>query len=167
VVIGLVISVPIVVWGSTLVLRMVTRFPAILWLGAGVLGWTAAKMIASEPLIAPALASIPGAVTLLHVVLVGGLIAFPVLRGIAPRQRARVYAVAIMLAWVSVLGAVEDRYDWHFHAMSAWGLGDELLDLVRWLGWIPLVLLFAGSATGRAGAAPRRRPLDTAASRTR
>lgn len=51
VVIGLLVSVPIVVWGSSLVLRLVERFPAIIQLGAGVLAFTAAKMIVSEPLL--------------------------------------------------------------------------------------------------------------------
>jgi len=45
------ISVPIVVWGSTLVLRLVERFPVIINLGAAVLAFTAAKMIVSEPLL--------------------------------------------------------------------------------------------------------------------
>ncbi|HET7795610.1 MAG TPA: TerC family protein [Rhizobacter sp.] len=51
VVIGLLISVPIVVWGSTLVLKLVERFPIIIYLGAGVLAYTAAHMIVSEPLL--------------------------------------------------------------------------------------------------------------------
>jgi len=51
VVIGLLISVPIVVWGSTLVLRLVERFPVIIYLGAAVLAYTAARMIVSEPLL--------------------------------------------------------------------------------------------------------------------
>lgn len=51
VVIGLLISVPIVVWGSTLVLRLVDRFPAVTFVGAGVLAYTAAHMIVSEPLL--------------------------------------------------------------------------------------------------------------------
>jgi YjbE family integral membrane protein len=51
VVIGLLISVPIVVWGSSLVLKLVDRFPVITYLGAGVLAFTAAKMIVSEPLL--------------------------------------------------------------------------------------------------------------------
>jgi YjbE family integral membrane protein len=51
VVIGLLISVPIVVWGSTLVLKLVERFPVIISLGAAVLAFTAAKMIVSEPLL--------------------------------------------------------------------------------------------------------------------
>jgi YjbE family integral membrane protein len=51
VVIGLLISVPIVVWGSTLVLRWVERFPVITYAGAGVLAFTAGNMIVSEPLL--------------------------------------------------------------------------------------------------------------------
>jgi YjbE family integral membrane protein len=51
VVIGLAISVPIVVWGSTLVLRLVERFPAIIYGGAAVLAYTAGHMIVSEPLL--------------------------------------------------------------------------------------------------------------------
>lgn len=51
VIIGLLISVPIVVYGSTLVLRLVERFPVIIKLGAAVLAFTAAKMVVSEPLL--------------------------------------------------------------------------------------------------------------------
>lgn len=51
VVIGLLISVPIVVWGSTMVLKLVERFPVITYAGAGVLAYTAAHMVVSEPLL--------------------------------------------------------------------------------------------------------------------
>ncbi len=51
VVLGLLISIPIVIWGSTLILKWVERFPVIIYLGAAVLAWTAAKMVLSEPLI--------------------------------------------------------------------------------------------------------------------
>ena len=51
VVIGLLISIPIVVFGSTMVLKLVERFPVIIKLGAAVLAFTAAKMIVSEPLL--------------------------------------------------------------------------------------------------------------------
>lgn len=53
VVIGLLISVPIVVFGSTLVLKLVERFPIIIHLGAAVLAFTAAKMIVGEPWLDP------------------------------------------------------------------------------------------------------------------
>jgi YjbE family integral membrane protein len=49
VIIGLLISVPIVVWGSTLFIRVVNKFPPIIYIGAGVLAYTAAKMITHEP----------------------------------------------------------------------------------------------------------------------
>ena len=52
VVLGLLISVPIVVWGSTLVLKVVERFPSVVYLGAGVLVWTSVKMMSSEPMLA-------------------------------------------------------------------------------------------------------------------
>ncbi|WP_394757420.1 TerC family protein [Rhodoferax sp.] len=51
VIIGLLISVPIVVFGSTVVLKLVERFPAIIQIGAAVLALTAAKMIVNEPLL--------------------------------------------------------------------------------------------------------------------
>jgi YjbE family integral membrane protein len=51
VVIGLLISVPIVVFGSSIVLRLVERFPIIIQLGSAVLAFTAAKMIIGEPLL--------------------------------------------------------------------------------------------------------------------
>ena len=53
VVLGLLISIPIVVWGSTLILKWVDRFPAIVYIGAGVLAWTAAQMMLHEPLLIP------------------------------------------------------------------------------------------------------------------
>jgi len=74
VVLGLLISVPIVVWGSTLVLRWVERFPVIVYLGAGVLAWTAAKMISSEPFLKEPLAAHGFTLPLLYAVAVGGVL---------------------------------------------------------------------------------------------
>lgn len=57
VVLGLLISIPIVIWGSTQILKLVERFPSVIYLGAAVLAWTAAKMIISEPMVQDWLAS--------------------------------------------------------------------------------------------------------------
>jgi len=51
VVLGLLISIPIVVWGSTQILKLVERYPAVIYFGAGILAWTAAKMILNEPMV--------------------------------------------------------------------------------------------------------------------
>jgi YjbE family integral membrane protein len=74
VVLGLLISVPIVIWGSTLVLRLVERHPSIVYVGAGVLAWTAVTMMTSEPLLADALAVYKPAVPLLYVVIIFGVL---------------------------------------------------------------------------------------------
>ena len=51
VIIGLLVSVPIVVFGSSVVLKLVERFTWIIPLGAAVLAFTAGKMIVAEPLL--------------------------------------------------------------------------------------------------------------------
>lgn len=51
VVLGLLISIPIVIWGSTFILRLLERYQSIIYIGAAVLAFTAAKMMLSEPLI--------------------------------------------------------------------------------------------------------------------
>jgi YjbE family integral membrane protein len=53
VVIGLLISIPIVVLGSKLVLRLVEKWPVIIHLGAAVLAFTAAQMVINEKLLDP------------------------------------------------------------------------------------------------------------------
>jgi len=45
---GLIVSVPIIVWGSTLVLKLIDRFPMVVTLGAGLLGWIAGAMIVTD-----------------------------------------------------------------------------------------------------------------------
>ena len=61
VVLGLAISIPVVVWGSTVILHWVERHPWIVHVGVAVLVWTAAKMIVDEPLVRERLAALPGA----------------------------------------------------------------------------------------------------------
>ncbi len=75
VVIGLLISVPIVVWGSTLVLGLIDRFPAISYLGAGVLAFTAARMIVGEPLLGQVFDASVWARLAVYAVLVAGVLA--------------------------------------------------------------------------------------------
>ncbi|WPP42820.1 TerC family protein [Paenibacillus hunanensis] len=48
VIIGLCISVPIVVWGSTIFIKLTNRFPWIIYVGSAVLAYTASHMITQE-----------------------------------------------------------------------------------------------------------------------
>ena len=49
VIFGLVVSIPLIVWGSTLVLKLLDRFPIIVTLGAALLGWIAGGLIVNDP----------------------------------------------------------------------------------------------------------------------
>lgn len=53
IVIGVIVSIPIVVFGSQLILKAMIKFPIISYAGAGILAWTAGEMIASEPRLEP------------------------------------------------------------------------------------------------------------------
>lgn len=71
---GLLISIPIVVGGSTLLLGFVERFPAFIYLGSGVLAWTAVKMVTSEPMLKDSLDTYKLTVPLLYAVTVFGVL---------------------------------------------------------------------------------------------
>lgn len=89
VVIGLLISIPIVIWGSQLILKYVERYPGIVYIGGAVLAWTSAKMIISEPLIRDYLAAYPVLVPLLYMTIIGGVLGLGFWANYTP-TRARV-----------------------------------------------------------------------------
>jgi YjbE family integral membrane protein len=45
---GLVLSIPLIIYGSQLVLTLLQRYPALIWAGAALLGWIAGEMIVSD-----------------------------------------------------------------------------------------------------------------------
>lgn len=53
VIFGILVSIPIIIWGSTIVLKLMERFPIIITFGAGLLGWLAGGMIVSDVAVAP------------------------------------------------------------------------------------------------------------------
>jgi len=46
---GLAVSIPLIVWSSKLILHWMERWPAVVVLGAGLLGWVAGQMLVSDP----------------------------------------------------------------------------------------------------------------------
>ena len=53
VVFGLLVSIPIIVGGSQLVLALMNRFPIVITLGAMLLGWIAGQMAVTDPAVRP------------------------------------------------------------------------------------------------------------------
>ncbi|HMJ29982.1 MAG TPA: TerC family protein [Xanthobacteraceae bacterium] len=48
-VLGLIISIPLVIFGATLLMKLMERYPIIITLGAAILGWTAGEMAVTDP----------------------------------------------------------------------------------------------------------------------
>lgn len=80
VVIGLLVSIPIVVWGSQLLLKFVVRYPSIVYFGSAVLAWTAVKMVTSEPLLEPAISGYPALVYASYALVIAGVLGAGFLR---------------------------------------------------------------------------------------
>src|SRR3954469_11577754 len=51
-VLGLIISIPLVIFGATMLMKLRERYPLIITLGAAILGWTAGEMAATDPALA-------------------------------------------------------------------------------------------------------------------
>jgi YjbE family integral membrane protein len=49
--IGLAVSIPMVIAGSAIILALLERFPILVWGGAGILGWVAGDIFASDPIV--------------------------------------------------------------------------------------------------------------------
>jgi YjbE family integral membrane protein len=48
---GIVLSIPVIVFGAQGIMKLMDRFPVIIWLGAGLLGWVGAEMIITDPVL--------------------------------------------------------------------------------------------------------------------
>ena len=74
---GFLISIPIIVGGSTVIGKLMDRFPVILYAGAGLLGWTAGSMIGHDKILGTLMQQMAGtwAPMTLQIVLAAGVIA--------------------------------------------------------------------------------------------
>ena len=59
VIFGLALSVPIIIGGSAIILKLMTRFPIIITIGGALLGWLAGDLIAHDPLLADYVKTLP------------------------------------------------------------------------------------------------------------
>lgn len=60
-VVGLAISIPLVIFGSTLLLKVIERFPLIVWVGAALLGFIAGELLVGDPALQEPIARIDDA----------------------------------------------------------------------------------------------------------
>src|SRR5262245_27274913 len=50
---GLAVSIPLIVAGATMIMALLTRFPVLVWAGAGLLGWIAGELMVEDPVSGP------------------------------------------------------------------------------------------------------------------
>lgn len=83
--VGIALSIPIIIWGSELVVRLLNRFPLLVYVGAGILGFTAGEMFLSD-LMMQQLLPLAGAAMRLAIPI--GATAFVMTAGLLLRGRA-------------------------------------------------------------------------------
>jgi YjbE family integral membrane protein len=142
IVLGLAISVPIIVWGSHLVIRLVDRFPSIVLLGGAVLGWTAYSMIVREPLLAAWFADHP-ATKLMAAILVFSISLAPWCTArLADERKPLVVLLPALLVWLLAFEVAASVWKIEVRYLQADDTGEYLFQAARWLGWLPLAAAF-------------------------
>ena len=142
IVLGLAISVPIIVWGSHLVIRLVDRFPSIVLLGGAVLGWTAYSMIVREPLLAAWFTDHP-ATKLVAAVLVFSISLAPWCTArLADERKPLVVLLPALLVWLLAFEVASSVWKIEVRYLQADDTGEYLFQATRWLGWLPLAAAF-------------------------
>ncbi|WP_269494110.1 TerC family protein [Castellaniella sp. S9] len=87
VVFGLLVSVPIIIWGSTLVLKLIDRYPLVVTFGAALLGWIAGGMLVTDIVVVERLGE-PSTLLKLSVELVCALLVVGLGSQLAKRKKA-------------------------------------------------------------------------------
>lgn len=142
IVLGLLISVPIIVWGSQLVIKLVERWPAVVLLGGAVLAWTAYGMIAQEKLLQPWFAAHGTAKPILATLIFAVALAPWYATHLRPKHRPLTVLLPGLLLWLLAFEVAEEV--WHFEVdyLEASSLRDYAIQALRWFGWLPLALAY-------------------------
>ena len=142
IVLGLAISVPIIVWGSHLVIRLVDRFPSIILLGGAVLGWTAYSMIVREPLLAPWLVDHTAAKLVIAVLVFSIALAPWYSARLSEDRKPLVVLLPALLVWLLGFEVAAGIWNIEVRYLRAAQTGEYLFQAARWLGWLPLAVGF-------------------------
>lgn len=138
IILGLAITVPIIIWGSRLVLTLAGRFPSITLVAGGVLAWTAAKMIFEEPLLGSLMAHGPAVEAMLTVLIFTISVAPWFEHRLGPRVRPLTIVLPVLFLWLlafEVIGNLIGRPVGYLEA-TAWP--EAGIQFIRWVGWIPV-----------------------------
>lgn len=140
VVIGLLVSVPIIMFGSQLVLKLVDKFPHIVTLGGAILAWTAVKMVSGEPFVKVWLASNSWVKFPAYVAAIAWVVVPVFWRSASVSAKLRWSLVAFVVVWLGGFSVLEGSMTTHALFEPGWHVGEEVVDILMWVGWIPVAL---------------------------
>ena len=142
IVLGLAISVPIIVWGSHLVIRLVERYPSVILLGGAVLAWTGYTMIVREPLLQGWFAAHPSAKFVVAVLVFSLSLAPWWSARLGARMKPLVVLLPALLVWLLAFEVAAGAFAMQMRYLEADEAGEAMLSAVRWFGWLPFAALF-------------------------
>ena len=128
---------PIIVWGSQLVIRMVDRFPSIVLLGGAVLAWTGYSMVVREPLLVAWFEAHP-ATKLVAVILIFSISLAPWFTArLGEQSKPLVGLLPGLLVWLLAFEVAASVWKVNVDYLLATRSGEYMLEAARWLGWLP------------------------------
>jgi YjbE family integral membrane protein len=142
IVLGLVISVPIIVWGSHLVIRLVDRFPSVILLGGAVLAWTAYTMIVREPLLVAWFEAHAPGKPLVAILVFSISLAPWYTERLSETSKPLVALLPAMLVWMLAVEVAGSYLKVQIDYLLTSETGGYALEAIRWLGWLPLAALY-------------------------
>lgn len=139
IVLGLAISVPIIVWGSQLVIRLVDRFPSVVLLGGAVLAWTGYSMVVREPLLGLWFEGHPATKLVVAILIFSISLAPWYTARLSDQTKPLVVILPGVLVWMLGFEIAASVWTLQMDYLRATETGEYILEGVRWLGWLPLV----------------------------
>ena len=139
---GLAISVPIIVWGSQLVIKLVDRYPSVILLGGAVLCWTAYSMIIREPMLVAWFEAHPAAKLVLAVLAFSIALAPWYAERLSEPMKPLTVLLPALLIWMLGFEVASSVWKVQVDYLLATTQGEYLLEGLRWIGWLPFAALF-------------------------
>jgi YjbE family integral membrane protein len=142
IILGLAISVPIIVWGSKLVIKLVDRYPSVILLGGAVLAWTAYGMIVREPFLVSWFENHPATKLVLAVLIFSISLAPWYSERLPAHMKPLVVVLPALLLWMLAFEVAGTVWKVQIDYLMASNQGEYFIEGLRWIGWLPFVALF-------------------------
>jgi hypothetical protein len=133
--------VPIIVWGSQLVIKLVDRYPSVILVGGAVLCWTAYGMIVREPMLLSWFEAHPAAKLILAVLAFSIALAPWYNERLSDQMKPLTLLLPTVLIWMLAFEVAGTVWKVQADYLMATTQGEYLMEGVRWIGWLPFAAL--------------------------